>query len=94
MKKSNKTIVGLAFLLSLLICSLIFVDFLALSDISKDYVSTKVLESIGVDLSDKLPDWSATELEWGFIKISLILKAVCMIVIVIALGKTIKMLKA
>lgn len=92
MKKPNR-IIGLAFLLSLLVLSLIFGDFLALSDISNDYVSTKVLDLIQVDISDKLPDWSATELEWGFLKISMILKLVSMVVIIVALAKVVRMLR-
>nr|NQU92350.1 hypothetical protein [Bacteroidota bacterium] len=92
MKRKN-SIIGWAFILSILVLIMMFVDFLALSDIHQDYVSTKVLDSIGADLSNVLPDWSATVLEWTMIRISLILKAIFMIVIIIALGKTVQKLK-
>ena len=91
--KQKKSIIGWAFVLSILVLLMILGDFLALADISSDYVSTKVLDSINVDISDKLPDWSATKGEWTVLQISLLLKSIFMIVIIVALAKVVKLMK-
>ena len=91
--KPKKSIIGWAFVLSILVLLLILGDFLALADINQDYVSTKVLDSIQVDISDKLPDWSSTSMEWNVLTISLFLKSIFMIVIVVALAKVVKLMK-
>ena len=91
--KPKKSIISWAFVLSILVLLLILGDFLALADINQDYVSTKVLDSIQVDISDKLPDWSSANLEWNMLKVSLFLKSVFMIVIVVALAKVVKLMK-
>jgi len=91
--KSKESIISWAFILSIFVVVLTFVDFLALHDINHDYVSQKVLDLIQVDISDKLPDWASTRMEWGFIKLSLLLKFIFMIVITIALAKAVKRLK-
>ena len=41
-------------------------SFLALSDISSDYVSKAVLQTqqVGSDIVAKLPDWSECKAEW------------------------------
>ncbi|MEZ5195446.1 MAG: hypothetical protein R2764_03325 [Bacteroidales bacterium] len=91
--KSKESIISWAFVLSFFVIVLIFVDFLALHDINQDYVSSHVLNIIGVDLSEKLPEWSSTSLEWSFIRISLLLKAFFMVIIIIALTRAVKRLK-
>lgn len=45
-------------------------DFLALHDIRNEYVSTSVLESLGITLSGDLPEWTSTKGEWGIVRIS------------------------
>ena len=91
--KRKESIISYAFLLSIFVFVLLIVDFLALSDISSDYVSINVLELIQVDISDKLPDWASADLEWTWIKISFVLKAVFMGLIVVALAKAVRKLK-
>ena len=91
--KRKESIISWAFLLSIFVFVLILVDFLALSDISKDYVSISVLQSIQIDVSDKLPEWASANLEWTWIKISFVLKAVFMGLIVVALAKAVRKLK-
>ncbi len=87
--KLKGSIISAAFILSIFVTVLIFVDFLALSDINQDYVSTNVLELIEVDISNELPEWASAKLEWGFIKLSLLLKSIFMVVIIIALAKVV-----
>lgn len=79
-------------ILSLFLLSLTFVDFLALHDIHQDYVSTKVLESEQIDVANLLPDWSSTPMEWAYVRISLFLKSVFIVVIIIALVRFAKKL--
>lgn len=91
--KRKEPIIGLAFVLSLIVILLIFGDFMALHDINNDYVSNEILESLQVDTSKELPEWTAQKMEWTFIEISLFLKSVFMVVIIVAIAKTIKKLK-
>jgi hypothetical protein len=88
--KTKESFISGAFILAIFVFVLIFVDFLALMDIHQDYVSQKVLELIQVDITDKLPDWASTNLEWNFIRLSLMLKSVFMVIIIIALAKAVR----
>ncbi|MCB2221922.1 MAG: hypothetical protein KQI35_16145 [Bacteroidetes bacterium] len=88
--KTKESFISGAFILAIFVFVLIFVDFLALMDIHQDYVSQKVLELIQVDITDKLPDWASTSLEWNFIRLSLILKSIFMVIIIIALTKAVR----
>jgi hypothetical protein len=45
-------------------------DFLALHDIKKEYVSTRILERLNITLSEDLPEWTETKGEWRVVKIS------------------------
>lgn len=45
-------------------------DFLALTDIRHEYVSTSILERLDVGLTAELPDWTATTGEWAMVQIS------------------------
>ncbi|MCD4682219.1 MAG: hypothetical protein K8R86_02960 [Bacteroidales bacterium] len=87
--KPKRSIISAAFILSIFVFVLIFVDFLALNDINNDYVSTKVLDLIEIDISNELPAWASADLEWGFIKLSLLLKSISTIVIIVALAKVV-----
>ena len=91
--KPKEPIIGLAFVLSIIVFLLIFGDFMALHDINKDYVSNEVLEYLQVDTSKELPEWTKQKMEWTFIEISLFLKSVFMIVVIVAIAKTIRKLK-
>lgn len=86
------SLIGWAIVLSLLLLSLTFVDFLALADIHKDYVSRNVLELLSTDISNELPDWTSAKFEWAWIRISLIVKTVIVIVVLVALVKAAKKL--
>jgi len=90
--KINKSIVGWALVVSVVVFLLTLLDVLALSDIYKDYVSTSVLESVNLKISDQLPYWSDTKGEWTMVTISVLLKTAFMVVIIIALIKMVKKL--
>ena len=87
------SLIGWLLVISLLLLSLIFVDFLALHDIHQDYVSTTVLEYLQINISDELPGWTSAELEWGWIRVSLLLKTILIVVIIISLLKAAKKLR-
>jgi hypothetical protein len=91
--KIVSSLIGWLLVISLLLLSFTFVDFLALHDIHQDYVSTYVLEYLQINISDELPGWTSTELEWGWIRISLLLKTILIVVIIISLVKVAKKLK-
>ena len=55
---------------NLLVFTLTVGDFLALHDISKDYISSERLEALGI--SAALPAWTAAEGEWQIVTISFI----------------------
>jgi len=88
--KNNNSIFGWAFALSLLMVLLLLGDLLALHDIGQDYVSPKVLEDIPTQISDEIPDWASTKMEWIFVRVSFLLKLIITPVIIIALAKTVK----
>ncbi len=91
--KIVSSLIGWLLVISLLLLSLIFVDYLALHDIHQDYVSTTVLEYLQINISDELPDWTSAELEWGWVRISLLLKTILVVVIIISLAKVAKKLR-
>jgi len=88
--KNKNSIFGWAFALSLLMVLLLLGDFFALHDIGQDYVSPKVLEDIPTQISDEIPDWASTKMEWVFVRVSFLLKLIITPVIIIALAKTAK----
>lgn len=88
--KTKNSFIAWASVLCLFMISLIFLDAMALSDIYHDYVSIRVLESIQLEVSNLLPDWSQTSGEWAMLLISLVLKLVFTIFILIALAKTMR----
>ena len=67
MKKNNLTALTAVF--ALLSLGSLFLYFLALSDISNDYVSTKVLENHSDLDPATLPDWTSTTGEWFIVRI-------------------------
>ena len=91
--KFKDSMIGWAFVLSLIMILLLIGDYLALHDIRQDYVSSDVLDTVQTDISNEIPEWASTKLEWTFVKISLLLKLIITPVIIIALAKTVKKLK-
>ena len=57
-------------IVGLLLLLVTFLDLLALTDISHDYVSSQVLDNLNISLPRELPDWTATRGEWQVVSIS------------------------
>lgn len=57
-------------LLSVFVFVLTVLDFAALHDIHKDYVSSEILDYLKIDSFQKLPDWTATKGEWQLVSFS------------------------
>lgn len=91
--KFKDSMIGWAFVLSLIMFLLLIGDFLALLDIRQDYVSIDVLDTVQSGVSDEIPEWASTKLEWTFVRVSLLLKLIITPIIVIALAKTVRKLK-
>lgn len=85
--KRDKSLLAWAFILSIFVFTLVLLDALAMSDIYKDYVSVAVLNSVGANISNLLPEWSAAKLEWGMISISFIMKTILLLLIIVLLGR-------
>jgi len=83
--KNSKNTLMLILGFSIIVLLFTFGDFMALHDIKSDYVSPSILYNLNIDLADKLPDWTATKMEWGLAIISLYLKLFLMIFNVVAL---------
>jgi hypothetical protein len=65
-----------AFLIAILLCGLIVLDYLPLHDINNDYVSAPILAELNIELSAGLPSWTNTELEWNIVTINYLLKII------------------
>jgi hypothetical protein len=76
-----------AILLVLCVIGLLFTiaDFLALHDIRNEYVSTHILESLDITLSDDLPEWTSTQGEWKVVRLSYLFRSIFFIFCVYAL---------
>ncbi len=61
-------------------------DFLALADIQREYVSTEVLDSLGISIKDELPDWTATAGEWAMVQFSFLARSAFLILNAITLS--------
>ena len=57
-----------------LVFFLTFGDFLALHDISKDYLSSETLKALSISAS--LPAWTATEAEWQIVTVSFVARVI------------------
>ena len=86
----KERIAGILLLTSIIIGLMLLIDFLALHDISNDYVSNDIIDSFGGSFKEDLPEWAATRLEWIVVGISHGIKAVLTvfnIILIIKLGK-------
>lgn len=50
-------------------------DFAALHDIHKEYLSKNILETLEVQLSKEVPTWTENKGEWDYLNLSLLMKA-------------------
>ena len=68
--RKDKKIVMIIIALCVIGFLLTLCDFLALNDIKKEYVSTRILERLNITLSEDLPEWTSTKGEWIVVRIS------------------------
>ncbi len=85
MNKNLKNITISTLILCIFVFILTLLDFAALHDINKDYVSHSILEYLKVDLSKDLPDWTETKGEWQVVIISLFSRFLFFILNIVAL---------
>jgi len=71
-KNKKKFFLLIAILLILFLFLLL--DFAALHDINKEYVSKNILESLNVQLSEAIPAWTENEGEWKYLNLSILLR--------------------
>ena len=85
--------ISIALAASAFVFLLTIADFLALHDISKDYVSSEILEHLDISLSEDLPDWTATKGEWGIVRVSYLSRFLFFIFIIVVLALCLKELR-
>jgi hypothetical protein len=68
--KKMEALVKAAFLLTSLLFVCAVADFLALHDISQDYVSQSALQHLAAETSKELPAWTNTQMEWKLVAAS------------------------
>lgn len=73
----NKKLISVLIAIIMILFILLFLDFVALHDIKKEYVSTNILGSLNVQLSETIPDWVQNSREWNYLTLSLLLKSGC-----------------
>jgi hypothetical protein len=65
-------------LTNMLLCVLVFIltilDFAALHDIKRDYISQYILKYLEISPPRDLPNWTSTEGEWYIVSVSLYLR--------------------
>lgn len=66
----------LSLALAVLLCALTVLDSLPLHDIYRDYASPILLDTLAVELSPALPDWTRAELEWNAVTFNYLAKTV------------------
>jgi len=81
--KPIDTLMKVVLLIAILLCVLTILDYLALHDIYKDYVSKAVLISLNIVVPKELPAWTNTELEWSMVTINYIMKTLVTIINII-----------
>lgn len=84
---------GFTLVASLFVLALTLGDFLALHDIRQEYVSAEVLESLGISVSDELPDWTATAGEWALVQFSYLARSAFLILNAITLSLCVMILR-
>jgi hypothetical protein len=72
--KRMDTLLTLVLGAAIALCLLTVLDYLALHDIYKDYVSAAVLSQLNIALPIELPAWTNTQLEWNAVTINYLVK--------------------
>ena len=55
--------------LGVVVLGLTVVDWMALQDVYRDYVSQEVFAALGLPVPQGLPDWTATPAEWTLVRV-------------------------
>jgi hypothetical protein len=92
--KNPRILATVGLIISLLLLVVTAVDFLALTDISHDYVSARVFESLRLPPPAGLPEWTATEGEWLAVSISVYSRLALLTVNTLALALCAKALRS
>ena len=80
-----KTTTIAALFLSFISFISMFFYFLATTDIYHDYVGTKIPSRDFMSKVGNLPDWTNCELEWGILKIDLVIRIIFLILVTMLL---------
>jgi hypothetical protein len=75
--KTKRLITGVIIVIMAGLFVSLLLDYAALHDIHKEYVSTNILETLGVELSRDLPAWTENKGEWDYLTVSYLFKSVC-----------------
>ena len=84
--KTYYVLAGFMLIATVVVLALTLGDFMALHDIQREYVSTEVLDSLGISISDELPDWTATAGEWAMVQFSFLARSAFLILNAITLS--------
>lgn len=87
--KKNKKKVTLVIVLCVIGFLLTLFEFLALHDISNEYVSNRILKRLDISLSEDLPEWTSTKGEWMVVRISYLFRFFFFILCVVLLYEVI-----
>ena len=91
--KKIRLLATITMIAGLLLLVVTFIDLLALTDISHDYVSNQVLDNLKISLPRELPDWTATRGEWQVVSISAFARIGFLLLNTITLGLCVKKLR-
>ncbi len=91
--RQKRLLIAIALAASAFVFLLTIADFLALHDISKDYVSFEILEHLDITLSQDLPDWTATKGEWEIVRVSYVSRFLFFIFVIVVLSLCLKQTK-
>ena len=72
--KNFKTITVITLVFCVAVFILTIFDFAALHDIKQDYVSKHILTYLNINISEDLPQWTATTGEWQIVTYSFYLR--------------------
>ncbi len=91
--KKIRIMATITMIAGILLLVVTFLDLLALTDISHDYVSQQVLDNLKISLPKELPEWTATRGEWLVVSISTFSRIGFLLLNTITLGLCVKKLR-
>ena len=88
--KQKKKLINIIIALCVIGFFLTIFDFLALHDINKEYVSTRILNDLNITLSAELPEWTSTRGEWNVVRFNYVFRFVFFVFCFVVLYKLTK----